>query len=120
MANVTEIIEQIETTIDTISSRDERLGVRVAKFISEEIFDEDDDHSYELALQYALWAMSHPSLAMDEERITWDHKCFKGSKWNFEEAPDGSKRAIPCDFCRSEQYNFWKSGFIDDSDQAPH
>lgn len=120
MANVTEIIQQIETILNTIGSRNERLETRVAEFITNEIIDQDDDSSYELALQYAQWALAKPELAMDEELITWDHSCYKGSKWNFDKsAPPNHPRVIPCDYCRSEQYDFWKSGFIEDSDQLP-
>lgn len=121
MDNVTEIIQQINAIVEELLEKDERLGVLVADFIANKMIDQDDDSTYELALQYAQWARAKPDLALDENRITWNHSCYKGVMWHLVRSDDDEEVTVrPCDHCRPDQYRFWESGFIEDSDQLPH
>lgn len=115
---VKEIMDELGTVLETIDSMDERFSVAVASFIDDKLIDPDDLSTYSLALQYAKWAMTHSDKIL-ENATSYHCKCFRGSRWNLDSGDGSDPKVHPCDRCSPSQYQYWKSGFIGDSDQPP-
>lgn len=111
-------MDELGAVLTTIDSMDERFSVAVASFIDDELLDPDDLSTYSLSLQYAKWAMTHPDKIL-ENTTTYRCKCFRGSRWNLDSREDSDLTVRPCDRCSPSQYQYWKSGFIGDSDNPP-
>ena len=114
MPDASKDLDELDSILQTIESINEDLAVKVAYFITNELYDPNEPETWTLSIQYAKWAMSKDKIARRDD-ITHDCKtCYKNTGWIVLE--NGDFR--PCDECSRNVADRWQRDFVN-SDGPP-